>query len=142
MRKAKLVQERTELIYAHMTKGDTIRKTAEAIGVSKSTVHKYIHKYGQAILGSGKYQILLDILQANFEVKSLRGGEATRKKYAKGTWSKNYDKGQCNNCQFRRCPAGQSGRCLKEECPMYDKEGCKCCEYTNYEQCPYYKEAK
>ena len=60
----------------------TIRETASVFGVSKSTVHldmskRLIH------LNSYLYYEVKDILEYNFSVRHLRGGESTRRKYQK-----------------------------------------------------------
>ena len=61
---------------------DTIRKTAKIYGISKSTVHndmavKLKNIDGQLFAQTRK------ILQENFEEKHIRGGNATKEKYAK-----------------------------------------------------------
>jgi putative DeoR family transcriptional regulator (stage III sporulation protein D) len=60
---------------------DTIRQTAKVYGLSKSTVHTYVSdklKYIDIDL----YNQTKKVLDENFSVKHLRGGEATRRKYA------------------------------------------------------------
>ena len=59
----------------------TVRDTAEAFGISKSTVHKDL----TAILPHRNkclYKEVRAVLDRNKEERHLRGGEATRHKYA------------------------------------------------------------
>ena len=59
----------------------TVRDTAEVFGVSKSTVHKDL----TAVLphkNRGLYKEVRAVLDRNKEERHLRGGEATRCKYA------------------------------------------------------------
>ena len=60
----------------------TIRQCAKVFNVSKSTIHKDISirlkKYNIKL-----YHMVKEILDYNFNVKHIRGGEATRKKYVK-----------------------------------------------------------
>lgn len=58
----------------------TVRDTASAFGISKSTVHKDL----TTLLprrNSGLYKEVRAILDINKEERHLRGGEATKKKY-------------------------------------------------------------
>lgn len=60
----------------------TIRECASVFGLSKSTVHGYMHtklKFVDAEL----YEEVQDILDYNFSVRHLRGGESTKKRYSK-----------------------------------------------------------
>ena len=63
----------------------TIRQVAEKTGMSKSTVHKYLKKY---IDSRSEQKDLTSVLKSNFNEKHLRGGEATKQKYAKIRLSK------------------------------------------------------
>ena len=63
----------------------TIRQVAEKTGMSKSTVHKYLKKY---IDCPSEQKDLTSVLKSNFNEKHLRGGEATKQKYAKIRLSK------------------------------------------------------
>ena len=63
----------------------TIRQVAEKTGMSKSTVHKYLKKY---IDSPSEQKDLNNVLKSNFNEKHLRGGEATKQKYAKIRLSK------------------------------------------------------
>ena len=62
------------IINQHMT----VRAVAEANGISKSTVHNYIHNY----IDSKRIKDKIDKeLKSNFNNKHLRGGESTKKKF-------------------------------------------------------------
>ncbi len=60
---------------------DTVRQTAEIFGISKSTVHKDVAERLPRINLEMAEQVK-DILDKNKAERHLRGGEATRKKYA------------------------------------------------------------
>ena len=62
--------------------GDTIRKTAKEFCVSKSTVHKDLH---ERLLKIDKklYGDVDKILKYHTDIRHIRGGEATKKKYQK-----------------------------------------------------------
>lgn len=60
----------------------TIREIAKESGVSKSTVHKDLQerlKY----LDKAVYKKVSEVLKRHIEVRHIRGGESTRKKYQK-----------------------------------------------------------
>ena len=62
--------------------GKTIREIAKKFKVSKSTVHKDFHER----LKKYNYNLYLDvnkILKYHTEIRHLRGGESTKKKYKK-----------------------------------------------------------
>lgn len=61
----------------------TIRKAAFAYGLSKSTLHVFIHEYFPFAKGGGKrkYKQLCKVLDYNWSVKHIRGGIATKKHY-------------------------------------------------------------
>ena len=63
--------------------GATVRRTARALGVSKSTVHKDISErlpqFNRAL-----YLQVKEILDINKAQRHIRGGIATRKKYRGG----------------------------------------------------------
>ncbi len=61
-------------------KKSTVRESARAFGVSKSTVHKDLTTR-LPHLNSGLYREVRAVLDVNKEERHLRGGEATRKKY-------------------------------------------------------------
>ncbi|MDE7079964.1 MAG: sporulation transcriptional regulator SpoIIID [Clostridia bacterium] len=58
----------------------TVRQCAVVFGISKSTVHSYMHtklKYIDIDL----YDEVQQVLSYNLSVRHLRGGESTRRKY-------------------------------------------------------------
>ncbi|MDD2392234.1 MAG: sporulation transcriptional regulator SpoIIID [Bacilli bacterium] len=59
---------------------DTVRKIATVFSVSKSTVHKDLH---ERLLEIDKvlYKKVDDILKYHINVRHIRGGESTKKKY-------------------------------------------------------------
>ena len=59
----------------------TVRQTAQVFGVSKSTVHKDLTERLPRI-NDGMFQKVRAILEINKAERHIRGGEATRKKYA------------------------------------------------------------
>ncbi|HHW61233.1 MAG TPA: sporulation transcriptional regulator SpoIIID [Syntrophomonadaceae bacterium] len=60
---------------------DTVRQTAEVFGISKSTVHKDVAERLPKINKELAEQVKC-VLDKNKAERHLRGGEATRKKYA------------------------------------------------------------
>lgn len=60
---------------------DTVRQTAEVFGISKSTVHKDVSERLPRINKEMAEQVK-QVLDRNKAERHLRGGEATRKKYA------------------------------------------------------------
>jgi putative DeoR family transcriptional regulator (stage III sporulation protein D) len=60
---------------------DTVRRTAEVFGISKSTVHKDVSERLPRISEELAEEVR-SILDRNKAERHLRGGEATRKKYA------------------------------------------------------------
>ena len=58
--------------------GATVRKTASVLGVSKSTVHKDI-----ARLSAPLHREVAAVMAKNKAERHLRGGEATKRRYAK-----------------------------------------------------------
>ncbi len=58
----------------------TVRELSNVFGVSKSTVHKDL-KYRLIRLDHELYQKVEKILKFHKEVRHLRGGESTKKKY-------------------------------------------------------------
>ena len=68
-----------------LDQGMTIRQVADKVHMSKSSVHKYLKTY----IDSASTKKKLDkALKNNFNEKHLRGGEATKQKYAKIRLSK------------------------------------------------------
>ena len=60
--------------------GYTIRELASIFNVSKSTVHKDLHERLLDI-DINKYKKVEQILNYHTNIRHLRGGESTRKKY-------------------------------------------------------------
>lgn len=58
----------------------TVRAAADKFGVSKSTVHKDVTERLQAV-NAGLFDEVQDVLRYNKDVRHLRGGDATRRKY-------------------------------------------------------------
>lgn len=63
--------------------GHTIREIAKEFNVSKSTVHKDLSERLLKI-DNNKYLKVKEILNYHMNIKHIRGGESTRKKYLKG----------------------------------------------------------
>ena len=63
--------------------GATVRKTASVLGVSKSTVHKDMESR-LAALSAPLHKEVAAVMAKNKAERHLRGGEATRRRYAKG----------------------------------------------------------
>ena len=63
-----------------MNTKSTIRKIAEIFNVSKSTVHKDLSNR-LLELDYNKYVKVSKILKHHIDIRHIRGGEATRKKY-------------------------------------------------------------
>ena len=59
---------------------DTIRNIAKIFNVSKSTVHKDLHERLQDI-NYGLYEEIDSILKYHIDIRHIRGGESTKKKY-------------------------------------------------------------
>ena len=60
----------------------TIRQIAKEGGISKSTVHKDLHDRLK-ILDDIVYDKVNKIMQKHIQIRHIRGGESTRKKYQK-----------------------------------------------------------
>lgn len=61
---------------------DTIRKTAEIYGISKSTVHNDM-AVKLRYIDHDLYSKTRAILKENFDEKHIRGGQSTKQKYAR-----------------------------------------------------------
>ena len=73
--------DRSEILGRYIAEtGATVRQTAQAYGISKSTVHKDVtdrlHYINKAL-----YIDVKRVLDKNKSERHLRGGEATRQKY-------------------------------------------------------------
>lgn len=62
----------------------TIRQTAKVFKISKSTVHKDLHERLKEI-DPKSFEKIQKIMQNHIDVRHIRGGESTRKKYLKVT---------------------------------------------------------
>ena len=60
----------------------TIRATAKAFGIPKSTVHHNLSTKLKFI-NHPLYQEVKDLLNENFNIKHIHGGESTKNKYLK-----------------------------------------------------------
>lgn len=60
--------------------GATVRETARAFGISKSTVHKDVTDRLPRIRPQ-LAKLVRDVLELNKKERHIRGGEATRRKY-------------------------------------------------------------
>jgi len=58
----------------------TVREIADIFGVSKSTVHKDLHERLLEI-DQNKYLKVDNILKYHTDVRHIRGGESTKRKY-------------------------------------------------------------
>ncbi len=63
--------------------GATVRQTAGVFGVSKSTVHKDVTERLPAI-NNKLYRQVKAVLEKNKQERHIRGGQATKLKYAHG----------------------------------------------------------
>ncbi len=61
---------------------DTVRTISNIFNVSKSTVHKDLHER-LLELDQAQYHQVDEILKYHTDVRHIRGGESTRKKYEK-----------------------------------------------------------
>ncbi len=60
--------------------GKTVREIASLFKVSKSTVHKDLHER-LLKMDKEKYKNVENILKYHIDIRHIRGGESTRKKY-------------------------------------------------------------
>lgn len=82
--------EALEILKYTIEKNATVRATAKAFGVSKSTVHKIIAERAEKFLSEGYEGFSLKligkakaVLAKNKAERHIRGGLATRERYAK-----------------------------------------------------------
>jgi putative DeoR family transcriptional regulator (stage III sporulation protein D) len=81
------VFKRVLAVGAHIADhGATVRDAARAFGVSKSTVHKDLTER-LPLVNPGLARRVRDVLAYNRSQRHLRGGDATRRKYALRSWS-------------------------------------------------------
>lgn len=75
-------KERCEALALYMIENNsTVRATALHFGISKSTVHKDVTKVLKGI-NKALYIKVAELLDKNKLERHIRGGEATKKKYA------------------------------------------------------------
>ena len=74
----RIMDEANYMIETH----DTIRKIATVFRVSKSTVHKDLHER-LLYVSKDLYDKVYDILKYHIDVRHIRGGQSTKKKYEK-----------------------------------------------------------
>ena len=78
-----LPEERTILAAEYIIEnGATVRSAAKKFGVSKSTVHKDVSERLRR-LNPELYLVVKAVLEKNKQERHLRGGKATKEKYAK-----------------------------------------------------------
>ena len=66
--------------YYMIKTNETIREVANVFNVSKSTVHKDLHER-LANINSDLYLQIDSILKYHIDVRHIRGGQSTKKKY-------------------------------------------------------------
>lgn len=78
------IRKRTVVVAQHiLLTSNTVRQTAEIFGISKSTVHKDVSERLPKINKELALQVK-KVLEKNKAERHIRGGEATRRKYAAG----------------------------------------------------------
>ena len=80
MRKDIVIRVLEETDYLLRTK-QTIREVSKEFNISKSTVHKDLHERLKDI-DTNKYTEVQKLMQQHIDIRHLRGGESTRKKYS------------------------------------------------------------
>ena len=79
---AQLLDERAVQLGSYIAEhGATVRQAAAHFGISKSTVHKDI-TVRLPMLHAGLYEQVRRIIEINKQERHLRGGLATKRKYA------------------------------------------------------------
>lgn len=71
--------------------GSTIRDVAKALGYSKSTVHNDVHNR-LALIDMSLYEEVKKILDYNYSVRHIRGGERTKELYSKNRLKRDKNK--------------------------------------------------
>lgn len=78
-------KERCVMLAAYLIENKTtVRAVASKFGVSKSTVHKDITQILYRV-NKGLYEEARRVLEQNKQERHIRGGEATKRKYSKGS---------------------------------------------------------
>lgn len=76
-------KERCESLAIYMLENNaTVRSTAAHFGISKSTVHKDVSKTLKYV-NRKLYRQISNLLASNKSERHIRGGEATKRKYAR-----------------------------------------------------------
>ena len=76
--KERVIQEANYMIKTN----DTLRRTAIKFNVSKSTVHKDLHER-LLYIDKELFNKVNSILQYHMDIRHIRGGQSTKKKYEK-----------------------------------------------------------
>ena len=93
--------------------GATVRKTASVLGVSKSTVHKDMESR-LAALSAPLHKEVAAVMAKNKAERHLRGGEATRRRYAKGNDGASPSHSRASApCDFRHAFSRTAGAWLR-----------------------------
>lgn len=71
-----------EMAYYILDNQTTIRATAKFFNIPKSTVHNYLSTRLKSI-NKNLYEELQTLMEKNFSLKHIHGGESTKKKYEK-----------------------------------------------------------
>ena len=88
-------EERAILLAEYIIENNaTVRCAAKAFGISKSTVHKDVTQRLKSISGP-LYESCRQVLQTNKSQRHIRGGLATREKYA-------LIKARCTACRQKK----------------------------------------
>ena len=83
-----LLEERASMLGEYIIESkSTVRKAAQKFGISKSTVHKDVSQRLKYI-NPKLYKEVKSILELNKSQRHIRGGFATKSKYAKNRISK------------------------------------------------------
>lgn len=69
-----------ELAHYILENNTTIRATAQAFNIPKSTVHHDL-KYKLKYISYPMYREVKKLMEANFQIKHIHGGESTKHKY-------------------------------------------------------------
>ncbi|MEA1959844.1 MAG: sporulation transcriptional regulator SpoIIID [Bacillota bacterium] len=79
------IRKRAVMVANHILEtNDTVRQTAEVFGISKSTIHKDVSERLPRI-DKEMAEKVKGVLDQNKAERHIRGGEATRQKYAQLT---------------------------------------------------------
>lgn len=83
MRVNQAIERRVLMAAEHIAlTGATVRRTARMLGVSKSTVHKDI-QMRLGVLSPALFKEVSAVLAYNKAQRHIRGGEATKQRYAR-----------------------------------------------------------